>query len=121
MAPLPAWRDLVIAVTPCAEPNARMAAAAVRSGAIGVLDLGHDAARARAALAAMAEEVRRPYGVRVSARCPLPPTELPEAVDTVITTPNGSAGGGPGSGRACSPRPPPPSRPWTPCGPARTG
>ncbi|MGH3825645.1 MAG: SDR family NAD(P)-dependent oxidoreductase [Pseudonocardiaceae bacterium] len=58
--------------------------ALARAGAVGVLDLGRDAGRAWAALA----EVRRwwsgGFGVRVPARCPLSPAELPEWVEVIV-------------------------------------
>ncbi|MEV6400952.1 SDR family NAD(P)-dependent oxidoreductase [Streptomyces sp. NPDC051907] len=57
-----------------------MAAAAERAGALGLLDLGRDRDRARAALAAL----NGSFGVRVPAGCPLAPDELPAGVDTVL-------------------------------------
>src|SRR5829696_2931678 len=80
-------RDLVIGVTPFAEPRPRLTAAVARAGALGVLDLGRDRAAALAALA----EVRRwwsgAFGVRVGPGCPLAPDDLPSEVDTVVLAP----------------------------------
>ncbi|MET7619197.1 SDR family NAD(P)-dependent oxidoreductase [Streptomyces sp. NPDC005408] len=57
-----------------------MVAAAERAGALGLLDLGRDRERARAALAGL----RGRYGVRIPSGCPLAPDDLPAAVDTVL-------------------------------------
>ncbi len=80
-------RDLIIGVTPFAEPRARLTAAVARAGGLGVLDLGRDPAAALAALA----EVRRwwpgTFGVRVGPGCPLGPDDLPSEVDTVVLAP----------------------------------
>ncbi|MFI1393450.1 SDR family NAD(P)-dependent oxidoreductase [Streptomyces sp. NPDC020681] len=75
-----AARDLVVVVSPFEEPNARLVAAAERAGALGLLDLGRDRERARAAM----DELRGRYGVRIPAGCPVAPGELPDAVDTVL-------------------------------------
>ncbi len=77
-------RDLVVAVTPFEEPNAHLAAAAERAGALGVLDLGRDAAGARAALADTCRWAPRRFGVRVPVGCSLSPDELPDRIDTVV-------------------------------------
>ena len=61
--------DLIIGVTPFELPNAQLAAALSRAGALGVLDLGRDSARARTALAQMSRWAREPWGVRVPAGC----------------------------------------------------
>jgi acyl transferase domain-containing protein/NAD(P)H-dependent flavin oxidoreductase YrpB (nitropropane dioxygenase family)/NADP-dependent 3-hydroxy acid dehydrogenase YdfG len=74
----------VLAITPFAEPCARLAAAAARAGARSVLDLGSDAALATAALDELVGWWAGPFGVRVGARCPLTPQELPESVRTVL-------------------------------------
>src|ERR1700692_1744539 len=73
-------RDLVIGVTPFGWPNPRMTAALSRAGALGVLDLGGDAARARTALAQVSRWTKEPWGVRVPAGCLLEPHELPAGV-----------------------------------------
>ncbi|MFE6131148.1 hypothetical protein ACFQ6Q_23265, partial [Streptomyces sp. NPDC056437] len=52
-------RDLVVVVSPFEEPRPRMVAAAERAGALGILDLGRDRDRARAAMAALSGR----YGV----------------------------------------------------------
>ncbi len=76
-----AVRDLVVVVSPFEEPDARMVAAAERAGALGVLDLGRDRERARAAMDSLRG---RGYGVRIPAGCLVAPDELPDAVDTVL-------------------------------------
>ncbi|HYR61098.1 MAG TPA: type I polyketide synthase, partial [Actinomycetota bacterium] len=77
-------RDLILAVTPFERPDARVAAAAVRAGAVGVLDLGHDREEALAALRDTARWSPGPFGVRVPSGCPVLPADLPDAVDTVL-------------------------------------
>src|SRR3979409_2025215 len=73
-------RDLVIAISPFGRPDARVTAAAVRAGVLGVLDLGRDRDEAVAAPGETARWARGPFGVRVGAGCPLLPSDLPEAV-----------------------------------------
>jgi acyl transferase domain-containing protein/NAD(P)H-dependent flavin oxidoreductase YrpB (nitropropane dioxygenase family)/NAD(P)-dependent dehydrogenase (short-subunit alcohol dehydrogenase family) len=77
-------RDLVIGVTPFEVPNPQLAAALVRGGALGVLDLGRDAARARTALAQMSRWAKEPWGVRVPDGCLLGPDEIPAGATTIV-------------------------------------
>ncbi|OHV44770.1 type I polyketide synthase, partial [Pseudofrankia sp. BMG5.36] len=77
-------RDLVVVVTPFAEPNAALVAAVERAGGLGVLDLGGDAARARRALADAARWCPTTFAVRVGPAVPLRPEDLPAEVDTVL-------------------------------------
>jgi acyl transferase domain-containing protein/NAD(P)H-dependent flavin oxidoreductase YrpB (nitropropane dioxygenase family) len=77
-------RDLIIGVTPFELPNPQLAAALVRGGALGVLDLGRDSARARTALAQMSRLAKEPWGVRVPAGCLLAPHEIPAGATTVL-------------------------------------
>src|SRR5918997_4897994 len=77
-------RELVLGITPFEEPNAHLAAALARAGAVGVLDLGRNAGRARAALADACQWWPGRFGVRVPAHCPLSPADLPEQVDAVV-------------------------------------
>ncbi|MFF3212904.1 SDR family NAD(P)-dependent oxidoreductase [Streptomyces sp. NPDC002886] len=80
-----AGRDLVVAVSPFAEPNPRIVVAAERAGSLGLLDLGRDAGSARSAMAEVARRLGAArYGVRVPAGCPIGPEELPAEVDTVL-------------------------------------
>src|SRR6195256_3499130 len=81
-------RDLVLAISPFGRPDARVTAAAVRAGVLGVLDLGQDRDEALAALDDTARWARGPFGVRVGAGCPLLPSDLPAAVDTVVLAPD---------------------------------
>ncbi|MDI2127236.1 type I polyketide synthase [Yinghuangia seranimata] len=80
--PLP--RDLVLAVGPFEEPNAPLAVAAHRAGALGVVDLGRDRAAALAALAEVARRPDRSFGVRVPAGCPMSAGDLPDSADIVV-------------------------------------
>ncbi|MGH3973370.1 MAG: hypothetical protein ACRDS9_08590, partial [Pseudonocardiaceae bacterium] len=80
-------QELVVGITPFEEPNAALAVALARAGAVGVLDLGRDAGRARAALADVCRWWSGAFGVRVPAGCPLRPTDLPEQVDMVVHGP----------------------------------
>jgi len=76
--------DLIIGVTPFETPNARLASALGRAGALGVLDLGRDPVRARAALAEMSSWAKGPWGVRVPAGCLLGPHEIPAGATTIM-------------------------------------
>ncbi|MET9701119.1 SDR family NAD(P)-dependent oxidoreductase [Streptomyces sp. NPDC006529] len=98
-APPAAPRDLVVALSPFEEPNARLVTAAERAGALGLLDLGRDPAAARSAFTELCRRLGRPYGVRVPRGCPLGPADLPAEVDTVLLadpagTPGAWAAGG---------------------------
>ncbi|MGH3852760.1 MAG: SDR family NAD(P)-dependent oxidoreductase [Pseudonocardiaceae bacterium] len=77
-------RELIVGITPFEEPNAPLVAALARAGAMGVLDLGRDAGRARAALAEVCRWWPGGFGVRMPARCPLSPAELPGRVEVVV-------------------------------------
>ena len=77
-------RDLIWIETPFGEPEPKIVVAASRAGAFGLLDLGSDAAAARAALDLVVRRSDRPFGVRVAERCGLGPADLPEVVDTVV-------------------------------------
>ncbi|MDQ4093815.1 MAG: nitronate monooxygenase, partial [Actinomycetota bacterium] len=77
-------RELVLGITPFEEPNAHLAAALARAGAVGVLDLGRDAGRARAALADVCRWWHGRFAVRAPEKCPLSPADLPEQVDAVV-------------------------------------
>ncbi|MET0235086.1 MAG: SDR family NAD(P)-dependent oxidoreductase [Kibdelosporangium sp.] len=79
-------RDLVIGVSPLAEPNAAVVVAVQRAGGLGVLDLGRDSALAREQLAIAARRLGRGFGARIGADCPLRPDELPEYVDVILTS-----------------------------------
>ncbi|MDB6097757.1 MAG: Beta-ketoacyl synthase, partial [Gammaproteobacteria bacterium] len=82
-------RDLILGVTPFQLPNPQLAAALCRAGALGVLDVGRDSARARTALAQMSRWAKDPWGVRVPAGCELEPQEIPAGATTVLL-PSGS-------------------------------
>ncbi len=80
-------QELVVGITPFEEPNAPLAVALARAGAVGVLDLGRDAVSARAALADVCRWWSGGFGVRVPAGCPLSPADLPEQVRVVVHGP----------------------------------
>ncbi|PZS21984.1 MAG: type I polyketide synthase [Pseudonocardiales bacterium] len=80
-------QELVVGITPFEEPNAALAVALARAGAVGVLNLGRDAERARTALADVGRWWSGSFGVRVAAECPLRPSDLPEQVDMVVFGP----------------------------------
>lgn len=79
-------RDLIWIETPFGEPEPKIVVAASRAGAFGILDLGTDAAAARAALDLVGKRIgsERPFGVRVTERSGLGSSELPPSVDTVV-------------------------------------
>jgi acyl transferase domain-containing protein/NAD(P)H-dependent flavin oxidoreductase YrpB (nitropropane dioxygenase family) len=77
-------RQLVVGITPFEEPNAPLVVALTRSGAVGVLDLGRDTGRARAALADACRWWPGHFGVRIPTGCPLSPADLPAQVDMVV-------------------------------------
>ena len=66
-------QELVVGITPFEEPNAALAVALARAGAVGVLNLGLDAGWARAALADVCRWWDGAFGVRVPPECPLRP------------------------------------------------
>ncbi|HET9255720.1 MAG TPA: beta-ketoacyl synthase N-terminal-like domain-containing protein, partial [Pseudonocardiaceae bacterium] len=77
-------RDRVVGITPFEEPNAVLAVALARAGAVGVLDLGRDAGRALAALADVCRWWPGGFGVRIPVGCPLSPADLPPRVDVLV-------------------------------------
>ncbi|GAA2829245.1 SDR family oxidoreductase [Kitasatospora sp. CM 4170] len=95
MRPTVPSADLVIGITPFQEPDAGLAEAVCRAGALGVLDLGTGDRRAREELAALRERAPGRFGVRVGDGCRLGPDDLgsPEhsGVDTVVV--DSEAGG----------------------------
>ncbi|MFJ4521488.1 SDR family oxidoreductase [Streptomyces sp. NPDC088810] len=80
--------DLILCLTPFGEPDAALAAAATAAGALGVLDLGTGDRRAREQLSRLRRAAPGPFGIRVTGRCALTPTDLGGAVDTVVLTPD---------------------------------
>ncbi len=81
--------DAVIGVSPFEVPDSGLVVAIARSNALGVLDLGRDLDRARAALAETARRAPRAFGVRVAAALAIAPENLPTAVDTVVVAAGG--------------------------------
>ncbi|MGW6932108.1 SDR family NAD(P)-dependent oxidoreductase [Lentzea sp. NPDC054927] len=75
---MPSDRERVLCLSPFSTPNPALVVAAARAGALGVLDLGPDAA---ADLARVAARDPRAFAVRLHG--PLA-TALPDAVDTVV-------------------------------------
>ncbi|MGQ0625344.1 MAG: SDR family NAD(P)-dependent oxidoreductase [Sporichthyaceae bacterium] len=84
----PTNRTRVLGITPFAEPDAALAVAVARAGAWGVLDLGRDTGRARAALADATSWYAGELGVRVGAHCPVEPADLPPTVTLIVLTPD---------------------------------
>ncbi|GAA2741009.1 SDR family NAD(P)-dependent oxidoreductase [Kitasatospora cinereorecta] len=86
--------DLVIGVTPHQEPDAALAEAVCRAGALGVLDLGAGDRRSREELDRLRERVPGGFGVRLGPGCALSPDELRRAdgtgPHTVILAPDAS-------------------------------
>jgi acyl transferase domain-containing protein/NAD(P)H-dependent flavin oxidoreductase YrpB (nitropropane dioxygenase family) len=78
-------RDLVIGVSPLAEPNAALVVAVERAGCLGVLELGRDRARAEQQMAIAARRLAGGFGVRIGPGCPIRPAELPDRVDVILT------------------------------------
>jgi acyl transferase domain-containing protein/NAD(P)H-dependent flavin oxidoreductase YrpB (nitropropane dioxygenase family) len=77
-------RDLILVLTPFEVPNPGIAAAAVRAGALGILDLGRDRPGALEAINLTVRWAHAPFGVRVPPGCPVGPEDLPDQVDTVV-------------------------------------
>ncbi|MFJ8506583.1 SDR family oxidoreductase [Streptomyces avermitilis] len=84
-----AVEDIVIAVSPFAVPSARVTAAAVRAGGLGVLDLTSGGRRA-AELALAEEWSSAGFGVRLSDNDAFPARDLPACVHTVLLTSDAS-------------------------------
>ncbi|WP_062213604.1 type I polyketide synthase [Streptomyces sp. NBRC 109706] len=83
--PSPSPVPLVLAVNPLHRPAPRLTAAAVRAGALGVLELpDHDAPGAARALSTTCRWAKRPFAVRVRPGFPLAPDDLPDLVRTVL-------------------------------------
>ncbi|MFF9641685.1 SDR family NAD(P)-dependent oxidoreductase [Kitasatospora aureofaciens] len=76
MRPNPPLVDLVIGITPFHAPDAGLAEAVCRAGALGVLDLGTGDRRTREELARLYERTPGRFGVRVEPDCGLTPAEL---------------------------------------------
>jgi len=75
----------IVAVTPFEAPDARLAAALGRAGALAVLDLGRDREAAKHALVALERESPRgEFGVRVVAAPVVEPSALPARIGVVI-------------------------------------
>ncbi|MFY4718633.1 SDR family NAD(P)-dependent oxidoreductase [Streptomyces sp. LaBMicrA B280] len=76
--------DLILCLTPFAEPDAGLAAAATGAGALGVLDLGTGDRICRQELSRLRRTAPGRYGVRVTARCALTPADLSDGPDLVV-------------------------------------
>ena len=65
----------ILVLSPCERPDAGLVAAACAAGALGVLELGRDPARARHALAALGHPgswsaaIARPRALLLNSRC----------------------------------------------------
>ncbi|QIY74296.2 SDR family NAD(P)-dependent oxidoreductase [Streptomyces sp. RLB1-33] len=85
-----AVEDIVIALNPFAVPSARVTAAAVRAGGLGVLDLTAGGRRAAAELALSEEWSAAGFGVRLRDNDAFPARDLPACVHTVLLTADAS-------------------------------
>ncbi|MFJ1604706.1 beta-ketoacyl synthase N-terminal-like domain-containing protein, partial [Streptomyces sp. NPDC088253] len=85
-----AVEDIVIALNPFAVPSARVTAAAVRAGGLGVLDLTAGGRRAAAELALAEEWSAAGFGVRLRDNDAFPARDLPACVHTVLLTADAS-------------------------------
>src|SRR5271156_5985203 len=74
----------VLGLSPFEQPDSSLVAAVARAGALGLLDLGHDPAVAREALARAARRIRVPFGVRFNERLEFAAVSLPEEVAVVV-------------------------------------
>src|SRR5579862_1208882 len=74
----------ILGVSPLDRPDPGLVAAICEAGALGVLDLGRDAAVRARALAAVARRVRGDFGVRVPDGVLIDPATLPAAARVVI-------------------------------------
>ncbi|MDH6135659.1 acyl transferase domain-containing protein/NAD(P)H-dependent flavin oxidoreductase YrpB (nitropropane dioxygenase family) [Kitasatospora sp. MAA4] len=72
--------DVVIGITPFQEPDAALAEAVCRAGAVGVLDLGVGDRRSREELARLRERAPAGFGVRAAPGCRMVPEDLRSAV-----------------------------------------
>ncbi|MFI6446621.1 SDR family oxidoreductase [Kitasatospora sp. NPDC050543] len=68
--------DIVIGITPFHEPDAGLAEAVCRAGALGVLDLGGGDRRSREELAGLCERAPGRFGIRIGPACRITPEEL---------------------------------------------
>ncbi|MFF2514316.1 SDR family NAD(P)-dependent oxidoreductase [Streptomyces sp. NPDC058086] len=85
-----AVEDIVVALNPFAVPSARVTAAAVRAGGLGVLDLTAGGRRAAAELALAEEWSAAGFGVRLRDNDAFPARDLPACVHTVLLTSDAS-------------------------------
>ncbi|MFJ1704978.1 SDR family oxidoreductase [Kitasatospora sp. NPDC088346] len=76
MRPILSPAEIVIGITPFHEPDAGLAEAVCRAGALGVLDLGRGDRRSREELARLRESAPGRFGVRVGPDCRLSPDDL---------------------------------------------
>jgi acyl transferase domain-containing protein/NAD(P)H-dependent flavin oxidoreductase YrpB (nitropropane dioxygenase family) len=74
--------SVVLGITPFEQPDTALVVALHRAGALGILDVGRDPARAREALAALARTLPRGFGVRIPEYVDLP--NLPAAARVVV-------------------------------------
>ncbi|MFJ2189317.1 SDR family NAD(P)-dependent oxidoreductase [Kitasatospora sp. NPDC087861] len=94
MRPHCSLTDVVIGITPFHLPDAGLAEAVCRAGALGVLDLGVGDRRSREELAGLRERAPAGFGVRVGPGCRMVPEELrsaggagPQVVVLAVDTP----------------------------------
>ncbi|MFI9545741.1 SDR family oxidoreductase [Streptomyces sp. NPDC052016] len=71
--------DMIIGITPFGEPDAGLALAVGRAGALGVLDLGAGDRGTREALARLCRASPGAFGIRIGPRCRMSPADLAPA------------------------------------------
>ena len=76
MRPASPLDDIVIGITPFHQPDAGLAAAVCRAGALGVLDLGTGDGRSREELSRLRRSTPEPFGIRIGHDCRLSPDDL---------------------------------------------
>ncbi len=77
----------LVGISPSCRPDARLAVALARAGAVGVVDLGLDRERGIASLGRALEHARGGIGVLVRAELELDPAALPGDLEQVILAP----------------------------------
>ncbi|MFO1314000.1 MAG: SDR family NAD(P)-dependent oxidoreductase [Burkholderiales bacterium] len=81
---MPSLFPTIVTITPFDNPDAAVVVAACRAGALGVLDVGRDAARARSAIAQLEGLGAQSAGLRVADDRVLDGVALPGCVGTIV-------------------------------------
>ena len=81
---MPSLSRPIVAISPFETPDVAVVRAACRAGALGVLDVGRDPARARAAIADLASFGEDAVGLRVPDAAVLDGVALPPCVGAIV-------------------------------------